>query len=178
MRGNCTALLRGQKVTIACILLLTIICTCSGLQCGNVLQALLREKPIEHRESVYDLHCTNERCVLYVYLEKSYREASNLCRKLTGNLRLISTNETIYYDTWAGIQGIKAIDTGLDMAWMTDMMETPEIEYWHTMEPNRHPLDQCAVLQVSKGKRWVTKSCERRFFFLCDFDLSNNAFIT
>ncbi|KAF8566734.1 hypothetical protein P879_07895 [Paragonimus westermani] len=175
---NCIALLRGQEATITCILLLTSIYICSGLQCGSVLQALMRGNHVEHLKTVYDLHCADEGCALYVYLEKSYREASNLCKKLTGNLRLLSTNETIHYDTWAGIQGIKAIDTGLDMAWMTDMMEAPEIEYWHTMEPNRHPMEQCAILQVSEGKRWMTKSCERRFFFLCDFELRNNAFIT
>ncbi|KAF6767690.1 hypothetical protein AHF37_05216 [Paragonimus kellicotti] len=138
-----------------------------GLQCGNVLQALMRENPVEHPKTVYDLHCTNEGCTLYVYLEKSYREASNLCKKLTGNLRFLSMNETIYYDTWVGIQGIKAIDTELDMAWMTDMMELPDIEYWHTMEPNRHPMDQCApgmegarrLLEhaLTNWPRWVSK---------------------
>ncbi|KAA3670530.1 uncharacterized protein DEA37_0013631, partial [Paragonimus westermani] len=95
---NCITLLRNQKVTITCILLLTSIYICSGLQCGSVLQAVMRDNHVEHLKTVYDLHCTDEGCALYVYLEKSYREASNLCKKLTGNLRLLSTNEVKFID--------------------------------------------------------------------------------
>ncbi|CAH8637008.1 unnamed protein product [Dicrocoelium dendriticum] len=143
---------------------------CHGLNCVKFINALAQQVTVDYPKDNYALTCFGNKCLLHVYLERTFKEAKNMCKQMTGHLWVPPANETFPYDRWVGIKGVPVDRSTLEMAWITDDMCVPEKFNWDEMEPELHARAQCVVSKTAANGRWVTKNCARKFFFTCVFE--------
>ncbi|THD28775.1 hypothetical protein D915_000388 [Fasciola hepatica] len=158
-------------------LLLALVGLSEGQNCPYFITELQKWHSVDFPEDRYELTCfpNEQKCILTVYLEKTYQEARLICAQLTGYLWIPPEDWIIGYDSWIGLTGYPIYSHAQEMVWITDRQSLPDHWRWAKGYVEFHEDAYCAVLRAGPERyhQWEPMSCNRTFFFYCAFEGSS-----